>query len=479
MPTLYGGPQATRGRARGRRSFASSELGLLGPSGKNECSCRAAPPMAGIKLRYWSATDEDDFPDCRDWEEDIAKFPYVEFTGQDGITCPTCQGIGYIPPDQVNELVALIPYHDQRLKPRRTKFYVLVSVLLCLLASGLVVFFLFPHSVHVEDDGVQVVKVWLDQKNSLILLTITVTLRIRNSNFYSVTVTSLSSQVQYMNSVVGTQQMVNVTRIQPLSEKLVNFTVKSKMGGPSYYAYFFCTLSRIRVHNIVILMRTSVKISYLCHVTQSSLETHHYVDCGVNSTAASGPDPTLPTPEDVAQSALVSKAVRPKGREKSSDAKRLEGGTGLVQHHCQYIHELVQVLKDRGEGAWGQGGKGDVAWVGLGLLPTSSAPLRGEGVRGGVVLLLGHRRNVLLQLLAASLNGLKGSGRFEEQGDRERRPGAFGNHVPVNWEEGKTVLGPDPSRQAWGVTLLLQTPEVMIQGSLARNPNANRECGSP
>uniref|UniRef100_A0ACB8EPE5 Uncharacterized protein n=1 Tax=Sphaerodactylus townsendi TaxID=933632 RepID=A0ACB8EPE5_9SAUR len=184
----------------------------------------------------WSATDEDDFPDCRDWEEDIAKFPYVEFTGQDGITCPTCQGIGYIPPDQVNELVALIPYHDQRLKPRRTKFYVLVSVLLCLLASGLVVFFLFPHSVHVEDDGVQVVKVWLDQKNSLILLTITVTLRIRNSNFYSVTVTSLSSQVQYMNSVVGTQQMVNVTRIQPLSEKLVNFTVKSKMGGPSYYA---------------------------------------------------------------------------------------------------------------------------------------------------------------------------------------------------------------------------------------------------
>lgn len=29
--------------------------------------------------------------------EDIAQFPYVEFTGRDSITCPTCQGTGQIP----------------------------------------------------------------------------------------------------------------------------------------------------------------------------------------------------------------------------------------------------------------------------------------------------------------------------------------------------------------------------------------------
>ncbi|XP_077185085.1 transmembrane protein 106C isoform X2 [Paroedura picta] len=248
----------------------------------------------------WLAEDEDDGLDSRDREEDIAKFPYVEFTGRDSITCPTCQGCGYIPTEHVNELVALIPYHDQRLKPRRTKFYVLVSVLLCLLASGLVVFFLFPHAVIVEDNGIKVVRVWFDQKNSLVILTIMATLRIRNSNFYSVAVTSLTSQVQYMNSVVGSYQMNNVTRIQPLSAKLVNFTVKSKMGGPSFYAYFFCTLSRIKVHNIVVFMRTSVKTSYLGHVTQSSLETHHYIDCGAKSMTSSGPEPTPATPEDAA-----------------------------------------------------------------------------------------------------------------------------------------------------------------------------------
>ncbi|XP_054859576.1 transmembrane protein 106C [Eublepharis macularius] len=248
----------------------------------------------------WQEENEDDFLDSRDLEEDIAKFPYVEFTGPDSVTCPTCQGIGYVPTEQVNELVALIPYHDQRLKPRRTKCYVLVSVLLCLLASGLVVFFLFPHSVLVEDNGIKVVRVWFDRKNSLVILAITATFRIKNSNFYSVAVTRLTSQVQYMNSVVGTHQMNNVTRIQPLSDKLVNFTVKSKMGGPSFYAYYFCTLSGIRVHNIVIFMRTSVKISYIAHVTQSSLETHHYVDCGANSTTAQGP-PQPPTPGEVAQ----------------------------------------------------------------------------------------------------------------------------------------------------------------------------------
>lgn len=30
-------------------------------------------------------------------QEDIAQFPYVEFTGRDSITCPTCQGTGRVP----------------------------------------------------------------------------------------------------------------------------------------------------------------------------------------------------------------------------------------------------------------------------------------------------------------------------------------------------------------------------------------------
>uniref|UniRef100_A0A3P9K062 Transmembrane protein 106 N-terminal domain-containing protein n=1 Tax=Oryzias latipes TaxID=8090 RepID=A0A3P9K062_ORYLA len=105
--------------------------------------------------------------------EDIAQFPYVEFTGRDSITCPTCQGTGRIPSEQVNELVALIPYSDQRLQPQRTKLYVGLSVLLCLLVSSLVAFFLFPRSVVVEDAGLRSVTVRFDHLSKKVLMNMT------------------------------------------------------------------------------------------------------------------------------------------------------------------------------------------------------------------------------------------------------------------------------------------------------------------
>uniref|UniRef100_A0A8C6J150 Uncharacterized protein n=1 Tax=Melopsittacus undulatus TaxID=13146 RepID=A0A8C6J150_MELUD len=217
-------------------------------------------PAANTTSRQRKEEEEEDLLHSQDREEDIAKFPYVEFTGQDSITCPTCQGTGCIPTQQVNELVALIPYSDQRLRPQRTKLYVLLSVLLCLLVSGLVVFFLFPHSILVDDDGIKVVQVWFDKKNSVVILSITATLRIRNSNFYSVTVTSLTTQVQYMNTVVGTQQVSNVSSIQPLSDKLV-FTFHCFIGTGIHLSFFSCTFPKAKVHNILIFMRCVVLCS--------------------------------------------------------------------------------------------------------------------------------------------------------------------------------------------------------------------------
>ncbi|XP_075447798.1 transmembrane protein 106C isoform X2 [Ascaphus truei] len=237
-------------------------------------------------LKHCHNTEEDDdLLDGKDREEDIAQFPYVEFTGRDSITCPSCQGTGCIPTEHVNELVALIPYSDQRLQPQRTKLYVMLSVLLCLLICGLVVFFLYPRTVLVQDGGIKMVKVWFDKENDVVILAMTSSLQIRNSNFYAISVDSLTSQVQYMNTVIGTQQKTNVSFIQPLSEKLVNFTVKAQLGGTLSYLYYFCTLPSVKVHNIVVFMRTSLKFSSIGHVSQSSLETYQYIDCGANSTA--------------------------------------------------------------------------------------------------------------------------------------------------------------------------------------------------
>lgn len=55
-------------------------------------------PKSGQRGQQGSEWEDDnDSLDGRDRQEDIAQFPYVEFTGQDSITCPTCQGTGRIP----------------------------------------------------------------------------------------------------------------------------------------------------------------------------------------------------------------------------------------------------------------------------------------------------------------------------------------------------------------------------------------------
>lgn len=222
--------------------------------------------------------------DGLDRREDIAQFPYVEFTGRDSITCPTCQGTGRIPSGQVNELVALIPYSDQRLRPQRTKQYVVLSVVLCLLASSLVAFFLFPRSVVVVDGGIRSVTVRFDRSNMKVLMNMTSTLNFTNPNFFSVLVQSVSCQVLYMRTVIGSQQLDNATTVQPLSSLQVSYTVSVEIGSSAPYVYAFCTMPSIKVHNIVVFMQTSVKTSYMVRTSQNSLEAYRYIDCGSNST---------------------------------------------------------------------------------------------------------------------------------------------------------------------------------------------------
>ncbi|EAW93640.1 transmembrane protein 106B, isoform CRA_c [Homo sapiens] len=168
---------------------------------------------------------------------DVSQFPYVEFTGRDSVTCPTCQGTGRIPRGQENQLVALIPYSDQRLRPRRTKLYVMASVFVCLLLSGLAVFFLFPRSIDVKYIGVKSAYVSYDVQKRTIYLNIT-----------------------------------------------IDYTVPTVIAEEMSYMYDFCTLISIKVHNIVLMMQVTVTTTYFGHSEQISQERYQYVDCGRNTT---------------------------------------------------------------------------------------------------------------------------------------------------------------------------------------------------
>ncbi|XP_044284746.1 transmembrane protein 106B [Varanus komodoensis] len=215
---------------------------------------------------------------------DVSQFPYVEFTGRDSVTCPTCQGTGRIPRGQENQLVALIPYSDQRLRPRRTKLYVTASVIVCLLLSGLAVFFLFPRSIDVEYIGVKSVYVSYEEQRRVIYLNITNTLNITNNNYYSVEVENITAQVQFAKTVIGKARLSNNTHIGPLDMKQIDYMVPTIIQDEMSYMFDFCTLSYIKVHNIVVMMQVTVTTSYFGHSEQISQERYQYVDCGGNTT---------------------------------------------------------------------------------------------------------------------------------------------------------------------------------------------------
>ncbi|XP_042331722.1 transmembrane protein 106B [Sceloporus undulatus] len=215
---------------------------------------------------------------------DVSQFPYVEFTGRDSVTCPTCQGTGRIPRGQENQLVALIPYSDQRLRPRRTKLYVTASVIVCLLLSGLAVFFLFPRSIDVEYIGVKSVYVSYEAQRRIIYLNITNTLNITNNNYYSVEVENITAQVQFSKTVIGKARLNNNTHIGPLDMKQIDYMVPTVIQDEMSYMFDFCTLISIKVHNIVVMMQVTVTTSYFGHSEQISQERYQYVDCGGNTT---------------------------------------------------------------------------------------------------------------------------------------------------------------------------------------------------
>ncbi|XP_048466712.1 transmembrane protein 106B isoform X2 [Rhincodon typus] len=211
--------------------------------GKNLSRLSLHRPMSESHESCTSVMDRDKLDISADHDEDysrngdVSQFPYVEFTGRDSVTCPTCQGTGRIPRDQENQLVALIPYSDQRLRPRRTKLYVTSSVVLCLLLSGLAVFFLFPRSIDVSYVGVKSIYVSYDQIHRVVYLNIT-----------------------------------------------IDYSVHTVIGDQMSYMYDYCTLMSIKVHNIVIMMQATITTSYFGHTEQVSLEKYQYVDCGRNTT---------------------------------------------------------------------------------------------------------------------------------------------------------------------------------------------------
>ncbi|XP_028842051.1 transmembrane protein 106B-like isoform X2 [Denticeps clupeoides] len=172
----------------------------------------------------------------------------------DTVNCPTCQGTGRIPRGQEDKLVAVIPCTDQRLRPRHT-----VSLSDLAVNSAYVVF--TPAATNI---------------------TIFNSLNISNDNFATVEASELDVRVFYLETVVGSTKVANVTKVKPRSEKMYNFEVFISLTDIGINKYCKSTSTKIRI--IFFKLQISMTVFFLAHYEQLSLDTFEYIDCGTNTT---------------------------------------------------------------------------------------------------------------------------------------------------------------------------------------------------
>nr|XP_045015766.1 transmembrane protein 106A [Jaculus jaculus]XP_045015767.1 transmembrane protein 106A [Jaculus jaculus]XP_045015768.1 transmembrane protein 106A [Jaculus jaculus] len=227
-------------------------------------------PVTAGKAACYSSTSSKSFFSCVPCRGAAA----VRF-----VTCPTCQGNGEIPRELEKQLVALIPYGDQRLKPRRTKLSVFLAVLTCLVTFSFIIFFLFPRSITVQPAGLNSSIVVFDKAD--IHLNMTNILTIYNNNFYPITVTQMTIEVLHLTLVVGQVSESLLLHIGPLSSKQMFYEVPSRIWDENTYK--ICTWLKIKVHHVLLHIQGTLTCSYLSHSEQVPFENYEYLDCRGNT----------------------------------------------------------------------------------------------------------------------------------------------------------------------------------------------------
>ncbi|XP_047466075.1 transmembrane protein 106A [Mugil cephalus] len=236
-----------------------------------------------VRPGHSNKTTED--PNCTEGRETTKTLkyfpPYGSISGNaTGDTCPTCRGTGRIPRGHEDQLVAVIPCNDVRLRPRRTKLYVFISMVVCLLLCCLILFFFFPRSI--TPTPVSVLSVMVYFTPDAVEMQVTNVINISNENFFPVEIAQFTMQGLIADIVMGKTKLSNMTAIQPRSQKSYTIEIDLPLTDKGLVAY--CKSSSFKIHTLFLELQMTMNISYMAHTEQLSLQTYEYIDCGTNST---------------------------------------------------------------------------------------------------------------------------------------------------------------------------------------------------
>lgn len=205
-----------------------------------------------------------------------------------GSTCPTCKGAGRIPKGQEDELVALIPYNDKRLKPRRTCLYVSLMALLLILTGGVLTAFLYPRLVLVQVVSSTNATIsgndsyWIIENNQTYDMTLEIEtiVKVKNSNFYPVTVSVMNVSLAFYENEVGLKSYPTFT-VKSRSSQQVNVKQMARFTTPQSEKIHLICIETHQWSRVIYIKASAVaQYSYLVHQTSTSIgEQGSYVLC--------------------------------------------------------------------------------------------------------------------------------------------------------------------------------------------------------
>ncbi|KAL5265150.1 hypothetical protein ACHWQZ_G006035 [Mnemiopsis leidyi] len=107
------------------------------------------------------------------------------------VTCPSCKGSGY--KETTNELVALIPYSDERLQPRYTTLKITVALVITAIIIGCLFFVFFPRHAGAVSSGLEIISgnVYNDPQHATSLI-LQDNVTITNDNYFPIVIDTLN-----------------------------------------------------------------------------------------------------------------------------------------------------------------------------------------------------------------------------------------------------------------------------------------------
>uniref|UniRef100_UPI00358F7D30 transmembrane protein 106B-like isoform X2 n=1 Tax=Myxine glutinosa TaxID=7769 RepID=UPI00358F7D30 len=181
---------------------------------------------------------------------------------------------------QASEHVAIFSNHNGQFQPEKVKIYIALSIIISLLTSTLLFFFIFPRSVVLRKATVKQYAVSITGNSKTVFAKIIMSLTVENENFYTAHVMSTKTDVMLGKYVIGSYTDEQKRPVTAIGHQ--QFDVILEVNLDDFYQY--CASSAIKVHNLLVNVRIMIVTKVIGTTDTSYIEMFQLIRCGMNAT---------------------------------------------------------------------------------------------------------------------------------------------------------------------------------------------------